>query len=80
MTAGQNRGVRIGAAALGKAVCYEEVKGTLHELNNETFREFQGRMGVGMTGIAGEERLTGHFPCLQIYTLHNEQCMATEDF
>lgn len=37
-------------------------------------------VGVGMTGIAGEERQTGHFPCLQIYTLHNEQCMATEDF
>lgn len=60
--------------------CYKEVKGTLHERNNETFREFQGRVEVGMTGMAGDKRQTGLLLCLQIYTLHNEQCRTTEDF
>lgn len=44
------------------------------------FREFQGRVRVGITGMAGDERQTGPFACLQIYTLPSEQCRATEDF
>lgn len=30
--------------------------------------------------MAGDERQTGPFACLQIYTLPSEQCRATEDF
>lgn len=56
-----------------------EIKGTKHERSN-MFGEFQGRAGVEMTGMAGDGRQTGPFPCLQIYTQPSEQCKATDDF
>lgn len=49
-----------------------EIKGTKHERSN-MFRKFQGRVGVGMTGMAGDGWQTGPCPCLQIYTLPSEQ-------
>lgn len=46
---------------------------------NEMLRELQGRVGWGMTGMAGDEKQTASLPCLQIHALPSEQGGAAED-